>query len=217
MLTFATRHDRRFDLMPAGPVLTPHQELEQFGLLNCDEEHTEEAAAKSNPEASDDSRPDDPLPEVVRYRSLFDLREQWKRLDCAEFAFRLTIVLLLRANFAGHLAGLIRRRHPALRLLISCESGPLPARGTMGDMIFRSASLGWHLISFHRTFHDAVTDGMVPLTWRERCVLFCPTATGEIRPVQGCAGTNCSSRAHSGQAQAERAERAQAAWGERWM
>lgn len=175
MMTTNTNRSHRYDLLKPDIVRDPRAELDWLSLsrvVDDEEEHVQAAPPVQ--------------PEVIRYDSLFELREQWKRLDQSEFALQLTVVLFLQQNFNGHLAGLIRRRNPALRLLIASPTGQLPGMVTIGDLALHSASLGWHLISFHRNAADAVAGAMQPMTWQERCVMFQPVgtdylqATGEV-------------------------------------
>ncbi|SFJ39225.1 hypothetical protein [Planctomicrobium piriforme] len=166
----------RYDLLSGESTPSPESELDRLSLHPVS---AEKAPAGSGGSAchTHSNCEQSGRPQIVRYASLIELRDYWKALDRIDDALRLTVILVLGDNFCGHLPGLIRRTHPALRLLISSPSGRLPGLTSIGDLALHSSRYGWHLISVHRPLEDAVSAGMSPLAWHERCVMFVPEQT----------------------------------------
>ena len=159
--THTTQH--AYDLVKTDAPRDAYAELDHFSLRSQSEE-----PVSAFPHSAVNE------PDVIRYNSLFDLKQQWKRFDCRETACRLIVVLLLQAGFREHLPGLVRRKHPGQKLLISTSTGYWPGLVSLGDMALHSVSLGWQFIGFHRNPSDAISDAIQSKRFAEQCVLFYP-------------------------------------------
>lgn len=97
-----------------------------------------------------------PQVQVCWYRSESDLLNQWRHLDhVPPPAVNRTVVLILGSFLQGNLRELVRRRHPADRLVIVPHAGYWPGTSSFGDLALASAALGWKSIEIRRGFQDA--------------------------------------------------------------
>jgi len=156
-----TRH--HYDLVKMDTSRDADAELDHFALRSHPEGPIS-TLVEQTPKGS----------ELVRYHSLFELKEQWKRFDCRDTASRLIVVLMLYAGFRDSLPGLVRRKYPGQRLLISSMTGRWPGLVSLGDLALHSASLGWQEIGFHRRPTDAISEAMDSRPFAERCIFFYP-------------------------------------------
>jgi len=111
---------------------------------------------------------------LVRYGSLAGLRSLWKRLDRRETARWFSAVLLLPPGFERDLHGLIRRQHPAQRLLITSTQGRMPDIVSSGDLVLDSKKLGWDYIGFYKNLPQALASARRIQIPHEHYVMFVP-------------------------------------------
>jgi len=111
---------------------------------------------------------------LVRYGSLAGLRSLWKRLDRRETARQFSAVLLLQPGFERDLNGLIRRQHPAQRLLITSTQGRMPDVISSGDLVLDSKKLGWDYIGFYKNLPQALASARRVQEPHEHYVMFVP-------------------------------------------
>ena len=133
----------------------------------------------------DDAVSSRPAPEQIefcRYRSEAELKVLWRRFDdaCRRTA-NLTIVLALDEFVRGNLRELIRRRHPAYRLVLVPRAGHWPGLDSFGDLALAKDSLGWSVIEICRGLDEALVTTIVPSGQHERLLVVLPTDTYERR------------------------------------
>ncbi len=121
------------------------------------------------------------------YPSLLELRRSWTALDIEEGACGLTVVLILDDSFCGDLVALIRRHHPALRLVLVAPAGRLPGLASIGDLAASSGALGWHSIARERDWQAAVEGVVASMEPDDRAVVFYPKWPGLRSQLRGIA------------------------------
>ena len=108
------------------------------------------------------------------YADVRELRRIFEELDHPACGLAQTIVLVLPETFQGFLPGIIRRHHPALRLLIVTNDQHLPGVPTSGDLEMTAADYGFHLISFYSELEPALSTARKPLAHNEHCTFVLP-------------------------------------------
>lgn len=114
--------------------------------------------------------------ETIPYESLARLRASLDCLDEPHAASFLTLFIHLPMPFEGCLPTLIRRRHRALRLILTSDGGRLPGLVTIGDRAACSGALGWRQMIFARDRREALRDALLSLANNDRLVVFVPGA-----------------------------------------
>lgn len=110
------------------------------------------------------------------YRSLMGLRQMLVDIDNDCTLKHPTVLLILAANFSGHLPGLIHRTSWGRRLVLVAENGcvPLPGKMTLANLAARESALGWGQIIFERDIEEAFSGALQSLDDAEPLVILWP-------------------------------------------
>lgn len=134
---------------------------------------------------------------VVRtgsYTSLISLREMMRHIDADQTLRRPTIVLVLAANFSGHLPALIQRSTWGCSLVLVAESGkvPLPGKLTLADLAAREAALGWGQIVFERDLEAAFDGALQSLDDDQPLIILSPCWLKDTLPLHVVRQPHCA-------------------------
>jgi hypothetical protein len=120
--------------------------------------------------------------EFCRYRSEAELKVLWRRFDDAHRqTANLTIILALDKFLRGNLRELIRRRHPAYRLVLVPRAGHWPGLDSFGDLALAKHSLGWSVIEIFRGLDAALETTIVSSGRNKPLLVVLSTDTYEPR------------------------------------
>lgn len=122
---------------------------------------------------------------IGRYRSLLQLREMLVAIDHDCSLKHPTVLLILAANFSGHLPGLIHRTTWGRRLVLVAETGcvPLPGKMTITNLAARETALGWGQIIFERDLVEAFNGTLQSLERHEPLVVLWPEWLTDSLPL----------------------------------
>ncbi|MGC3971337.1 MAG: hypothetical protein QM775_29555 [Pirellulales bacterium] len=108
-------------------------------------------------------------------RPYLTLQELRRGLTALESCPHITVVLVLDKRFSGHLASLIERRRPGMRLVLVAASGRLSGGATVADLAATGGALGWQQIVMERDEAAAIAESQASLLAGERLVVFHPS------------------------------------------